>query len=74
MRTVDAAIESRALAAVKVLSSLGMVRAACLFGSHVEGTPDEWSDIDVAVFMEGGTLGYPRTGDGEGPGHGEGGQ
>jgi predicted nucleotidyltransferase len=28
------------------------VRAAYLFGSHVEGTPHEWSDIDVAVFLE----------------------
>ena len=53
MRTVDTAIESRAQAAVRVLSCLGVVRAAYLFGSHVEGTPDQWSDIDVAVFMEG---------------------
>ena len=53
MSIVDAAIEGRALAAVKVLSALGKVRAAYLFGSHVEGTPDQWSDIDVAVFMEG---------------------
>jgi predicted nucleotidyltransferase len=53
MRTLDTAIESRALAAVEVLSGLGAVRAAYLFGSHVEGTPDRWSDIDVAVFMEG---------------------
>lgn len=53
MGAVDAAIESRALAAVRVLSCLGVVRAAYLFGSHAEGTPDQWSDIDVAVFMEG---------------------
>lgn len=53
MGTIDTAIESRALAAVKVLSRLSAVRAAYLFGSHVEGTPDRWSDIDVAVFMEG---------------------
>lgn len=53
MRTVDTAIESQALAAVKILSALGVVRAAYLFGSHVEGTPDQWSDIDVGVFMEG---------------------
>jgi predicted nucleotidyltransferase len=53
MGTVDAAIENRALAAVKVLSDLGVVHAAYLFGSYVEGTPDQWSDIDVAVFMEG---------------------
>ena len=53
MHTVDTEIESQALAAVKVLSRFGAVRAAYLFGSHVEGTPDQWSDIDVAVFMEG---------------------
>jgi len=53
MHTVDTEIESQALAAVKVLSRFGAVRAAYLFGSHVEGTPDEWSDIDVAAFMEG---------------------
>jgi predicted nucleotidyltransferase len=53
MSTVDAAIESRALAAVKVLSGLGVVRAAYLFGSHVGGIPDQWSDIDLVVFVEG---------------------
>ena len=53
MGTIDTAIESRARAAVEVLSDLAVVRAAYLFGSHVEGTPDAWSDIDVAVFMEG---------------------
>lgn len=52
MGTVDAIIEDRALAAVKVLSELSGVRAAYIFGSQVEGTPDEWSDIDVGVFME----------------------
>lgn len=53
MGTVDTTIERKALAAVKVLSTLGVVRATYLFGSHVEGVPDRWSDIDVAVFMEG---------------------
>ncbi len=53
MGTVDTTVESRALAAVRVLSALSVVRAAYLFGSHVEGTPDAWSDIDIAVFMEG---------------------
>jgi predicted nucleotidyltransferase len=53
MGSVDITVESRALAAVKVLSGLSAVRAAYLFGSHVEGTPDQWSDIDVGVFMEG---------------------
>ena len=53
MGTIDTALESRARAAIEVLSGLGVVRAAYLFGSHVEGTPDAWSDIDVGVFMEG---------------------
>ena len=53
MNTADTTVESRALAAVRVLSCLGVVRAAYLFGSHVEGTPDQWGDIDVAIFMEG---------------------
>ena len=53
MGTIDTAVEGRARAAVEVLSDLGVVQAAYLFGSHVEGTPDAWSDIDVGVFMEG---------------------
>jgi len=28
------------------------VRAAFLFGSHVDGRPDVYSDIDLAVFAE----------------------
>ena len=53
MGTVDTTVGNRALAAVKVLSGLSVVRAAYIFGSHVEGSPDQWSDIDVGVFMEG---------------------
>lgn len=53
MGSIDTTVESQALAAVKVLSGLSTVRAAYIFGSHVEGTPDQWSDIDVGVFMEG---------------------
>lgn len=53
MGTVDRDLESRALAAVKVLARLGEVRAAYVFGSHAEGTAGPWSDIDVAVFMDG---------------------
>ena len=26
-----------------------------LFGSHVDGTPHEWSDIDIAVLVQGVT-------------------
>lgn len=53
MGTVDTTVGNRALAAVKVLSGLSVVRAAYIFGSHVGGSPDQWSDIDVGVFMEG---------------------
>lgn len=53
MGTVDTGVEDRALAAVKILARLGVVRAAYVFGSHVEGTADSWSDIDVAAFIDG---------------------
>jgi len=53
MGTVDAIVESRAVAAVKVLARLGVVHAAYVFGSQVEGTADAWSDIDVAAFIQG---------------------
>jgi predicted nucleotidyltransferase len=29
------------------------VRAAYVFGSHVEGRAHRWSDIDVALFLDG---------------------
>jgi len=53
MGTLDSRIEDRAAAAVKILSRQGVVRAAYVFGSYVEGTADTWSDIDVAAFIEG---------------------
>jgi predicted nucleotidyltransferase len=53
MVVLDAGIKDKALLAVAILSRLGTVRAAYLFGSQVDGTADEWSDIDVAVFMDG---------------------
>jgi len=53
MGAVNTTIENRALAAVKVLSGLSAVRAAYIFGSYVEGVPDQWSDIDLGVFMDG---------------------
>ncbi|HPO13923.1 MAG TPA: nucleotidyltransferase domain-containing protein [Candidatus Hydrogenedentes bacterium] len=53
MAVLDAEVRGKALAAVKTLGRLGRVRAAYVFGSHVEGRADQWSDIDVAAFMEG---------------------
>jgi len=53
MAVIAAEIERRALAAVQIIARMATVRAAYLFGSHVEGHPDQWSDIDIAVFMDG---------------------
>ena len=53
MAVFDARVEGRALAATRILARLGIVRAVYVFGSHVEGRADRWSDIDVAAFMEG---------------------
>jgi predicted nucleotidyltransferase len=53
MAQIDAVIEHRSRHAVEVLSHYAPVTAAYLFGSQVEGTADEWSDIDLAIFLEG---------------------
>lgn len=53
MVTLDDRVRRRALAAAEALGRRGVVRAAYVFGSQVEGRADEWSDIDVAAFMEG---------------------
>ena len=53
MAVVDAVIADRAAEAVRVIGRWGRVRAAYLFGSHVQGTAGPWSDIDIAVFVEG---------------------
>ena len=53
MAEISAAVRVRSQEAVRVLSQLGRVRAAYLFGSQVEGYPGPWSDIDIAAFMEG---------------------
>lgn len=39
--------------AVEVLSRIGRVQAAYIFGSQTEGTARPDSDIDIAIFMEG---------------------
>jgi predicted nucleotidyltransferase len=53
MAVPDAGVNEKALTAIKTLSRLGTVRAAYLFGSRVNSRADEWSDIDIAVFMDG---------------------
>jgi len=53
MAVLNAEIERQAVEAAKALARRGTVIAAYVFGSHVTGRADEWSDIDVAAFMEG---------------------
>jgi predicted nucleotidyltransferase len=53
MVAVNADVKRRALAAAAALGRAAPLRAAYLFGSHAEGRAHEWSDIDVAVFLDG---------------------
>ncbi len=46
-------IEESAVQALRVLARHMKVRAGYVFGSHVDGTPDAYSDIDLAIFVEG---------------------
>ncbi|MDD5559499.1 nucleotidyltransferase domain-containing protein [Candidatus Methylomirabilis sp.] len=52
MADIDAVIEHRSRYAVELLSRYTPVAAAYLFGPWVEGSADEWSGIDLAVFLE----------------------
>jgi predicted nucleotidyltransferase len=52
MVAVNLEITQRAQTVVKVLARLGTVRAVYLFGSHADGLAHEWSDIDLAAFMD----------------------
>lgn len=53
MAQVDITVEQRAQSAVASLSRFATVTAAYLFGSQVDGRADQWSDIDLAVFIDG---------------------
>lgn len=52
MVALNAEVRRRALETATSLHRRGIVRATFVFGSHSEGRADEWSDIDVAVFMD----------------------
>jgi len=52
MARLNPVIQRRAARAVRVLVPHVKIRAAYVFGSHVDGTPDAYSDIDLAVFVE----------------------
>jgi len=53
MAVIDDLILHRARAALSVIARRARIRAAFLFGSHVEGKADEFGDIDIAAFVEG---------------------
>lgn len=53
MVVLDTEVKERALESIRTLAGFGTIHAAYLFGSQVEGRADHWSDIDVAVFMDG---------------------
>lgn len=53
MVALNSEIARRALAAATALRREGVLRAVYVFGSHVDGRADEWSDIDIAAFMDG---------------------
>ena len=53
MVALNPEITRRALAAAAALRREGVLRAVYVFGSHVEGRAHEWSDIDIAAFMDG---------------------
>jgi predicted nucleotidyltransferase len=52
MAQLNPLIDQRTHAALRAVSRLAPVARAYLFGSHVEGKADRWSDIDLAVFIE----------------------
>jgi predicted nucleotidyltransferase len=53
MAVLDAVTDQRVLDAIERLSRRCRLRAAYLFGSRADGTADAFSDVDIAVFIEG---------------------
>ena len=53
MVVLDGMTGERARRAVAVLARCCPVRAAFVFGSRVLGGADEWSDLDLAAFVDG---------------------
>lgn len=45
-----AEVEKRVSEFVALLSKAARVETVILYGSYVNGSPDEWSDIDIAVI------------------------
>lgn len=53
MAAVEADLERRLQIALRALARFGPVAGAYLFGSRATGVPNQWSDIDLAVFVDG---------------------
>ena len=53
MAILDAMIEQRVRRAIDVLARQARVRATYVFGSQVERAAGLFSDVDIAVFVEG---------------------
>ena len=53
MDQLNEMIQKKTRRALTAVSNLTVVAKAYLFGSQVDGTADQWSDIDLAIFVEG---------------------
>lgn len=53
MVAINAEVKKKAEEAAAALARRVPLRAAYLFGSHLAGNADKWSDIDVAGFVDG---------------------
>lgn len=53
MDQINDIIHTKTKSALEAVSSFARIDKAYLFGSQVDGTADEWSDIDLAVFTDG---------------------
>ena len=52
MSSLDHIIQRRVRDVLTTLIQRVPLRKAYLFGSHVEGKADQWSDIDLALFID----------------------
>lgn len=53
MDQLNEMIQKKVRRALVAVSNLTLVVKAYLFGSQADGTADQWSDIDLAVFVDG---------------------
>ena len=53
MAGITGYVEDKARKAVDTLAPMVNIKAVYLFGSQTDGSADEWSDIDIALFIDG---------------------